>query len=162
MLAVRKDCMDLVEELKKLIVRLTEEKIEYALCGGLAMAVYALPRATLDIDILIESSSLGEATRAVQELGFTLSALPMEFHGGKVRIHRISKIESGTGETLALDLLLVTPDLSPAWESRTTVEWEEGSLSVVSPEGLILLKSLRSSGQDQDDIRYLRSIIDED
>jgi len=56
----------------------------------------------------------------------------------------------------------VTPDIRQAWESRMKVEWEGGSLSVVSPEGLILLKSLRRSGQDQDDIQYLRSIIDED
>jgi len=42
------------------------------------------------------------------------------------------------------------------------VEWEGGILSVVSPEGLIALKSFRSSGQDQDDIKYLRSITDED
>ncbi len=34
--------------------------------------------------------------------------------------------------------------------------------SVVSPEGLIFLKSFRRSGQDQDDIDFLRSIIDED
>lgn len=47
--------MDILDELKKLIGRLNEEKIEYALCGGLAMAVYALPRATLDVDILIEA-----------------------------------------------------------------------------------------------------------
>jgi len=33
---------------------------------------------------------------------------------------------------------------------------------VVSPQGLILLKSLRSSGQDQDDIEYLRSLENED
>jgi len=154
--------MDLFDELKKLIARLTEEKIEYALCGGLAMAVYALPRATLDIDILIESISLGKATQAVNELGFTLSAMPMDFHGGKMHIHRVSKIESGTGETTTLDLLIVTPDIMPAWESRAKIQWEGGVLSVVSPEGLILLKSFRRSGQDQDDIRYLRSIIDED
>ncbi|MEW6185455.1 MAG: hypothetical protein AB1585_06925 [Thermodesulfobacteriota bacterium] len=34
--------MDILDELKKLIGRLDEEKIEYALCGGLALAVYAL------------------------------------------------------------------------------------------------------------------------
>ena len=154
--------MDLLDELKKLITKLNEEKIEYALCGGMAMAVYALPRATLDIDIMIQSSSLASTKHAVHELGFTMSAMPMEFHGGKVHIHRVSKIEPGTGETLVLDLLIVTPEIRRAWESRTKVEWEGGSLSVVSPEGLILLKSLRRSGQDQDDIQYLRSIIDED
>ena len=87
--------MDLLDELKKLITKLNEEKIEYALCGGLAMAIYALPRATLDIDILIEASSLETTRRAVYDLGFTLKAAPMEFHGGKVHIHRVSKIEPG-------------------------------------------------------------------
>jgi len=48
--------MDILEELKELIKKLNQEEIEYALCGGLAMAIYALPRATLDIDILIEST----------------------------------------------------------------------------------------------------------
>ena len=42
------------------------------------------------------------------------------------------------------------------------VEWDGGPLTVVSPRGLIFSKSLRSSGQDQDDIEYLRSITDED
>lgn len=154
--------MDILEELKRLVERLDEERIQYALCGGLAMAIYALPRATLDIDIMIESDSLEKTSRAIDVLGFNLSAMPMEFHGGKVHIHRLSKIESGTGETLVLDLLIVTPEIRQAWESRTKVEWEGGTLSVVSAEGLVLLKSFRKSGQDQDDIQYLRSIIDED
>lgn len=154
--------MDLLDELKGLISKLNEESIEYALCGGLAMAIYALPRATLDIDLLIESSSLERTRRAVHDLGFTVQAAPMEFHDGKIHINRVSKIEPSTGEALMLDLLTVTPELTSAWESRTEVEWEHGSISVVSPRGLILLKSFRKSGQDQDDITFLRSIIDED
>ena len=86
----------------------------------------------------------------------------MKFHGGTMRIHRVSKLEAGTGETLMLDLLLVSPEIRKSWDGRMKVEWEHGSLSVVSPEGLILLKSLRGSGQDQDDIAFLRSIIHED
>ena len=154
--------MDILYELQKLINKFKEEKIEYALCGGLAMAIYALPRATLDIDMLIESSLLETTKRVVHDLGFTLKAAPMEFHGGKILIHRVSKIEPSTGESLSLDLLIVTSEIKNAWESRMTVEWEHGDISVVSPEGLILLKSFRKSGQDQDDINFLRSIIDED
>jgi hypothetical protein len=154
--------MDLLNELKGLITKLDEEKIQYALCGGLAMAIYALPRATLDIDILVEPGSLNKTKQVVHELGFTVSAKPMRFHDGKVNIDRVSKIESGTGEILSLDLLIVTPEIKKAWETHTKVEWEGGTLSVVSPEGLILLKSFRRSGQDQDDIKYLRSITDED
>jgi hypothetical protein len=56
---------------------------------------------------------------------------------------------------------MVTPKTQKAWENRITVEWENGPLKVVSPQGLILLKSFRSSGQDKDDIEYLRSLEDE-
>jgi len=154
--------MDILDELKALINKLDEENIEYALCGGLAMAIYALPRATFDIDILIESNLLEKINSVTHELGFTLKAAPMEFHGGKIKIHRVSKIEPTTGETLVLDMLIVTPEIKEAWNNRIKVEWEHGNISVVSPEGLILLKSFRRSGQDQDDIEFLRSIIDED
>jgi hypothetical protein len=162
LLAEQDNVMDILGELKELIAKLKQEKIEYALCGGLAMAIYALPRATLDIDLLIEASSLESTRRAVKDLGFTFEAVPMEFHGGTIHIRRLSKIEPGTGETLILNLLIVTPEIKSAWDSRTKVEWEHGDISVVSPEGLILLKSFRGSGQDQDDINFLRSIIDED
>jgi len=154
--------MDLLDELKQLVAQLHDEGIEYALCGGLAMAVYAFPRATLDIDIMIDGSSLERTQRAFHDLGFTVNAAPMQFQDGKIHIHRVSKIEPGTGETLSVDMLIATPEVRQAWESRASVEWEGGTLCVVSPEGLILLKSFRRSGQDQDDIRYLRSILDED
>ncbi len=39
--------------------------------------------------------------------------------------------------------------------NRVTIEWEHGTVSVVSREGLITLKKLRGSGQDQDDIKHL-------
>ena len=154
--------MDLLKELKNLSAKLDQVGIDYALCGGLALAVYARPRATLDIDIMVDSGSLSKTKQAVEELGFAFSAVPMEFHGGAVQMHRLTKIDKDSGEHLILDLLIVTPETQKAWDSRLTVEWEGGPLKVVSPQGLILLKSLRKSGQDKDDIEYLRSITDED
>jgi hypothetical protein len=154
--------MDLLEELQGITTRLAQEGVDYALCGGLAMAVYAMPRATLDIDLMIQTDSLVKATQAIEPLGFTMYSDPMELHDGTVRIWRYCKIDSQTAEVLVLDFLLVTEHTAPAWESRRDVEWEGGKLRVVSPEGLILLKQLRRSGTDQDDIDYLRSITDED
>lgn len=154
--------MDILDELKAITAALDRGGIDYALCGGLAMAVYDLPRATLDIDLLIPIDSLLRAQRAVEPLGFTLNAAPMEFHGGKIRIHRLCKIDHGTGEQLILDFLLATPETLAAWEGRRDVQWEGRTLKVVSPRGLILLKSFRRSGKDQDDIEHLRSITDED
>ncbi len=154
--------MDILDELKKLTDYLNKDNIDYALCGGLAMAVYALPRATLDIDILIKPESLEKTLAAARKSGFTIDAVPMQLHNGKIIIHRITKVENGTEEHLCLDMLLVTPEISQVWEERKTIKWEGGILSVLSPEGMIVLKSFRSSGQDLDDIKYLRSITNED
>jgi hypothetical protein len=154
--------MDIIEELQGIVGGLEQAGVDYALCGGLAMAVYAMPRATLDIDLMIQIDSLEQARQAVEPLGFTMSGPPMEFHDGSIKISRLSKIDSQTAEVLVLDFLLVTEKTASAWESRRDFEWEGAKLRVVSPKGLILLKELRRSGTDQDDIDYLRSITDED
>ena len=154
--------MEIIAELQGIVARLEEAGIDYALCGGLAMAVYAMPRATLDIDLMIQIESLDEASRAVEPLGFKMDSAPLEFHGGAVRMSRFTKIDPRSNEVLVLDFLLVTEKTASAWDSRREFEWEGRTLRVVSPEGLILLKELRRSGTDQDDIDYLRSIADED
>lgn len=154
--------MDLLIELKNLIAAFDAENVDYALCGGLALAVYARPRATLDIDIMVEPDLLDKIKQIVTGLGFTIPALPMTFKGGAVQIHRMTKIVDESGEHLVLDLLMVTPETRRSWDSRISVEWEGGILKVLSPQGLISLKSFRQSGQDIDDIEYLRKLIDED
>lgn len=154
--------MDLITELQNIIEAFDKEKIDYALCGGLALAVYARPRATLDIDIMVEPSLLDKIKQIVEKLGFNIPAMPMTFKGGSVRIQRMTKIDNQSREHLVLDLLIVTPETKPSWDSRVSVEWEGGTLKVLSPKGLIMLKSLRKSGQDMDDIEYLKDLVDED
>ncbi len=129
--------------------------IQYALCGGLAMAVHQLPRATIDIDVMIQPSSLDAAQHAAKRLGYDVDAGLMTFAGGRIQIHRLTMIDTEFGDVLPLDLLLVTPELTEPWHSRMKVEWEAGNLWVVSREGLIQLKRLRGSGLDQDDIKRL-------
>lgn len=153
--------MDLLTELKNIVEVFDKNKIDYALCGGLALAVYARPRATLDIDIMVEPDLLDKIKQAVKKLGFDIPAAPMSFKGGAIQIHRMTKIDNESGEFLALDLLLVTPQIKNSWNSKISVDWEGGRLKVLSPDGLIMLKSIRNSGQDIDDIEYLKELIDE-
>jgi hypothetical protein len=153
--------LDLYEGLKSLVKRLDEDQIDYALCGGLALALYGVPRATVDIDILVEKESLEKAQKLARELGYIMKANPMEFARGAIEIHRVSKKDEETGDWFSLDFLLVTPPMKKVWEDRQQVKWEEGKLWVVSREGLIFLKTLRGSGQDLDDIQKLREGADE-
>ncbi|HUN55539.1 MAG TPA: hypothetical protein VMU29_10330 [Smithella sp.] len=154
--------MDLLEELKKISQKLNQVGIDYALCGGLAIAIYAKPRATLDIDIMVQADFVSQTKNAARELGYTMVSAPMEFNDGAVKLQRLSKVDKASGEYFVLDLLIVTPETRKAWDDRITVQWEGSPLNVISPQGLILLKSLRNSGQDRDDIEYLRSMENED
>ncbi|TYT75023.1 nucleotidyltransferase family protein [Desulfobotulus mexicanus] len=153
--------MDLLVELKNIIEALDKKKIAYALCGGLALAVYARPRATLDIDIMVEPDLLDEIKDVLSDLGYNIPAAPMFFKNNAIQIHRLTKIDSDSEEHLMVDLLLATPEVRDSWEKRVTVDWDNSSLTVLSPEGLIFLKSLRKSGQDLDDIHYLKELVDE-
>lgn len=157
----RNSMLDLYEELKALVGRLNEAKINYALCGGLALALYGIPRATVDIDILIEKEYLDQVQTLTRGLGYIIKAEPMSFVQGGIEIHRVSKKDIETGYWLSLDFLLVTPLIKKVWDSRKEVEWEEGTIRVVSREGLLYLKSLRGSGQDLDDIQKLQEGINE-
>jgi hypothetical protein len=148
--------LDLYEEIKTLVTRLNTAQVEYAVCGGLALAVYGIPRTTVDIDLLIGKASLPKIQFLAQECGYNLKAEPMMFAQGKIEIHRFSKIDSETGDILSLDLLLVSSEIEQVWKSRQEVSWESGKIWVVSREGLISLKSFRGSGQDLDDIKKLK------
>jgi hypothetical protein len=152
---------DLYYEFRKLIAALDEHQTDYALCGGIAMAIYDRPRATVDIDLLILSGSLDGVRAIATALGYTIRGMEMTFSNGAIEIRRVSKIDSETGHVLSLDLLLVTPEIQQVWDSRVQADWEGGKLSVVSREGLIWLKNMRGSAQDLADISALMEDVDD-
>jgi hypothetical protein len=147
--------LDLIAEMRALRDSLQTAGIEYALCGGLAMAVHGYPRATIDIDLLVQEEDSETILSLAENLGFTFRALPMTFSAGKLRIRRITKLDPSDGSGLVLDLLIGSEELREVWETRRTVAWEGAPLKVVSPGGLIALKQLRSSAQDLADIEKL-------
>jgi hypothetical protein len=154
--------IDLYQELRSLIIHLNRREIPYVLCGGLSLAVYGIPRATLDIDLLIPEESLASIRLLVSELGYQIEAGWMNRAGGDIKMFRVTKIDSEDDERLPLDLILVTPVLEMAWVTREKTRWEGEDLWVVSREGLLAMKSLRGSGQDQDDLKKLKALDDED
>lgn len=148
--------MDLYEELRALIRSLNDAGTEFALCGGLAIAVHGKVRATIDIDLLVPPESLEAAIAVCRERGFTIGALPMVFAGGRISIRRFTKADE-SGEALSVDLLIVADALQNVWQTRQKIAWEGSELPVVSRDGLIEMKRLRGSGQDLEDIEWLES-----
>jgi hypothetical protein len=150
----------LYDELRSLVSALDRDKIEYALCGGIAMAIHGRPRATVDIDMLIKEESLPETLTIAEELGYTIRGLDLSFGKDEIEIRRVSKIDPGTRFVLTLDMILVTEAIRNVWEARVTADLEGGKLSVVSKEGLITLKTIAGRPQDIADIIALRENSD--
>ena len=150
----------LYDELRSLIAALDRDKIEYALCGGIGMAIHGRPRATVDIDILITAESLNDVLRIAENLGYTIRGLDMSFGRDVIEIRRVSKIDRASGFVLTLDMILVTDAIREVWDTRVKANLEGGKLSVVSKEGLITLKSMSGRPQDIADISALREDFD--
>jgi cellobiose-specific phosphotransferase system component IIB len=141
----------LIQELEELVTALDENNIEYAVCGGLALTIYGFPRATFDIDILIQAESLEKAYEIAAQKGYNIRGLDMSFKGRAVEIRRVSKIDAD-GEVLSLDLLLVTPQVADVWKTKEILEWQNKWLWIVSQQGLIKMKRLSARPKDLIDI----------
>jgi len=147
--------IDITEELRLLVAKLDEHNVEYALCGGMAMAVHDRPRFTIDIDLLIQEESLATAMVVARSIGYNIRGKDLSLANGAVEIRRISKADPEGGDLLTVDFLLVTPQTREAWDSRVELEWEGGTIRIVSREGLIALKKISKRLQDLVDIRTL-------
>jgi hypothetical protein len=146
--------VEFFDELKQLIVALEANQIDYALCGGVALAIHGAPRATQGIDILLRPEDLGRLRDVARSRGFTLEALPMDFASG-VTIQRFTK---PLAEPLMLDVLFASGPATSAWDSRLVAEFEGGVVRVVSREGLVSLKLAAGRPQDIADIKRLEEV----
>lgn len=147
--------MVLSEELDGLIASLEDAKLEYALAGGLAVAVWGAPRATKDIDLLVPPEQV-DAIRAVAKgRGFLLEAGPITFRDG-MELRRLTKYQGS--DLLTLDLIPVNPTVEEAWRSRKRVPTLRGTLWVVDRQALIEMKLRAGRPQDIFDVERLRDL----
>ena len=145
---------DLVDELRGIVGIFDGASIAYALAGGLAVSIYATPRATQDIDVLVAVTDLDRAVTALHGLDFRTAGRPMAVADGRLEIQRLIKIEGS--DLLPLDLLLARdPELTSVLTERREIAWEGTHLSIVTVDGLRRLKRLRNSPQDRADLEAL-------
>ncbi len=147
---------DLYTEFNAVVQAFNAEGIPYAVCGGLAFAIHVHPRATVDMDFLIQRADVSRCTQVLERMGYTPHPRTMAFGGGAVQIQRFWRPQEKGGDVLTIDLLLVNDEAMPGvWASREEMRWEGLPVWVVSREGLVILKRLRGSKQDIADIEGL-------
>ncbi len=157
--------LDLIAEFELIIDALTAEAVEYAVCGGLALGILGHPRMTKDIDLLIRPADLDRALGAVKVLGFDIPARQMVFRQGSATeqiMRRVSKLDPETNQLLPIDFLVLTPVFDTVWKSRIVATYRDRTIHVVSPDGLVTMKTLANRPQDLVDIAALQRIADDE
>lgn len=153
--------MTLTEELFSLIRAFEQESIDYAVCGGLAMALHGYARTTQDIDVMILAEDLDRAIWLARKAGFEIDAGRIDFGGGETCIYRLTKIDPEYDDALPLDIVLVTRINRNVWDNRISIETELGPVWTVTKDGLIQMKKLSGRKQDLADIERLEKEDDE-
>jgi hypothetical protein len=149
-------CVTIYDELRGVLRALESADVDYALIGGLAVAVWGAPRATKDIDLLVQREDLPKAMAAVADLGFTRAALPFEFKDGTA-LQRINKVDPA-GNLMTVHFMIVDKNLEQPWVSRIKLPFAEGSVTVVSRDALIGMKARAARPQDVMDVQNLRDV----
>ncbi|MEX2148134.1 MAG: hypothetical protein WED01_14095 [Candidatus Rokuibacteriota bacterium] len=146
--------LDLYSELRAVAGALEGGSIPYALAGGLAVSIYTVPRATEDIDLVLDPADVERAIPLLTPLGFRRAGAVMRVAGGRLGIQRLTKIEGA--DALPLDLLLpADPVLLTILNERSAITVEGWPLWIVSVRGLRALKELRGSARDRADLEAL-------
>jgi len=143
-------------DFKELLSILNAEKVKYLVVGGYAVSLYAQPRATKGLDILIKPDKANAAAlfRALEKFGAPLEGLtPDDF------IERGSFFRMGTPPVM-VDILpeIAGIDFDHAWRRRAmeTVDRKTGlKAAFISADELIAAKAAAGRAQDLADLEAL-------
>lgn len=147
----------LPEKIEAIDDRLERERIDHAFGGALALAYYAEPRATDDIDINIFLAP-NEFTRvgvALRSLGVTAS------DQDERAAQRDGQVRLWWGRN-PIDIFLSYDELHEAMgEHKRMVPFGEGRIPILAPEHLLACKALFDRPKDWLDIEQMLLSVDE-
>jgi len=122
--------------------------------GGIAAVLYGVPRATFDLDVLIEPTrdNVERLLSAMIEAGLGTASLT---NAEDV----LSKEITIFTDRIRLDVQTSTPGISfePAWQRRVTMTYRGQTLEVISLGDLIASKKASGRDVDLEDVRILKS-----
>jgi hypothetical protein len=130
--------------------RLTEHRIDHAFGGALALASYAEPRATIDVDVnvFLEATRHDEVVAALADLG-----VESDIPAGQVRRDEQCRIYWGA---TPIDLFYAYHDLHTAMRKRARhAPFRDSSIPVLAPEHLLACKVIFNRPKDWLDIEQI-------
>ena len=132
--------------------------VKYLIIGGIASVIYGVPRATFDLDILVEASkeNANRLLDALSESGFGTASLtnPAGLLSNEITIFQ---------DKVRIDVQTSTPGLifKEAWERRESINYQGQIVFIVSKKDLIKSKKASARKIDLEDVRLLEMSDDD-
>jgi hypothetical protein len=138
--------------LKGVFASFQEHNVKYVVIGGIAAVLHGVPRATFDLDILIEATP-DNAQRLLDALLAADLGTAALISANELLAHEITVFS----DRVRIDVQTATPGLyfEDAWQNRETMEYQGQALYVVSRDDLIASKRAAGREVDLEDVRLL-------
>lgn len=148
--------MKLEKDYEDLLKLLNKNNVEYCITGAFAMAEYATPRYTKDIDILINPTkeNARNIINALKEFGFSDLNINEDDFSKKGQI-----IQLGF-EPIRIDILTSIDgcDFNEIWQNKIIGKYGNIEVFFIGLEQLIKNKKATNRKQDQADLEILNKI----
>lgn len=132
---------------------LKKHKVKYLVIGGIAVVLYGVPRATFDLDILIEATpkNVKKLLDALLEAGLYTASLTSvdEVLATEITVFK---------DLVRIDVQTKTPGLEfkKAWKNRKTMQYRMIDFQVVAKSDLIASKVAAGRKKDLEDVKLLQ------
>ena len=131
-----------------------KHEVKYIVIGGIAAVLYGVPRATFDLDILIEATP-ENAERLLSALLDARLGTAALTTAGELLANDVTIFQ----DRVRIDVQTSTPGLvfAEAWKRRETMTYQGQAFFVVSRHDLIASKMAAGRVKDLEDIRMLEA-----
>ena len=142
----------MLNRLKDVFKSLQKHDVKYVVIGGIASVLHGVPRATFDLDILIEAlpDNAQRLLNALTDAGLGTASLttPDQIVENEITIFK---------DKVRIDVQTSTPGLTfqNAWEHREIMRYQGQDFYVVSISDLISSKQAAGRDIDYEDVRLL-------
>lgn len=142
----------MLNQLKGVFASFQRHNVRYVVIGGIAAIVHGVPRATFDLDILIEATpdNAQRLLDALLEAGLGTAAMTT---ASDILAHEITVFR----DRIRIDVQTSTPGISfaDAWQNREVIEYQGQQFFVLSRSDLIASKRASGRAIDMEDVRLL-------
>ena len=142
----------MLNRLQDVFASLSRHDVRYVVIGGIAVVLHGVPRATFDLDILIDATPSNAASllRALIDAGLGTATLttPDDVLANEITVFK---------DRVRIDVQTSTPGLSfaDAWSHHHVMDYRGQTFRVVSKADLIAAKRAAGRPVDLEDVRLL-------